>query len=64
MNELTVEILYGKCKEIFLWGADYYAERIPDRVAPLDPFGVQYPIIPPGGSNRAYARARTKRLPK
>lgn len=23
----------GKCKEIFLWGADYYAERVPDRVA-------------------------------
>jgi len=24
---------FGYCNEIFLWGADYYAERIPDRVA-------------------------------
>lgn len=24
---------YGYCREMFLWGADYYAERIPNRMA-------------------------------
>lgn len=24
--------IFGACKEVFLWGADYYAERIPGRI--------------------------------
>lgn len=31
-NPLHIFDQFGYCKEIFLWGADYYAEHIPNRI--------------------------------
>jgi len=30
-NPAHLFVLFGKCREMFLWGADYYAESIPQR---------------------------------